>query len=134
MKVVFDTNVLIAAFMAEGVCSKLLIRARKKRFNLILCPFILKEFERILRRKFSATKVETQVALKLVLEASQIINESEKIVVGVCRDSDDDNILSCMIAGKADFLVTGDTDLLDLKEYKGKRIITPREFEMMFED
>jgi len=73
MKAVFDTNVLIAAFLTEGVCSKLLRRGRKRQLHLITCPFILQEFEHVLTNKFSATKKETQGALKLVSEAVQTV-------------------------------------------------------------
>ena len=72
MKAVFDTNVLLAAFLTEGVCAKLLTRARKRQFSLITCPFILHEFERILAKKFSATKQEKDNALVLITEAAVI--------------------------------------------------------------
>jgi len=58
--VVFDTNVLVSAFITEGVCSKLLGRARRGQFQLIPCPFILKELEAVLLKKLSATKGETR--------------------------------------------------------------------------
>jgi putative PIN family toxin of toxin-antitoxin system len=50
MRVVFDTNVLVAAFLTEGVCSVLLTRARRKEFELFLCPVILDEFRKVLSR------------------------------------------------------------------------------------
>jgi len=51
MKAVFDTNVLIAAFLTDGLCAKLLLRARRNEFSLILCPFILQEFQKFLQVK-----------------------------------------------------------------------------------
>jgi predicted nucleic acid-binding protein len=56
------------------------------------------------------------------------------MVSGICRDPDDDQILSCALSAKADYLVTGDMDLLDLKEFRGTRILTPGAFELLFED
>jgi len=50
MKVVFDTNVLLAAFLTEGLCSKLLLRAKRGEFDLYLCPFILHEFRDKLKK------------------------------------------------------------------------------------
>jgi predicted nucleic acid-binding protein len=50
------------------------------------------------------------------------------------RDADDDNILACSLAAEADYLVTGDSDLLELKSFKGMPIIAPRVFEMLFSD
>ena len=134
MKAVFDTNVLISAFLTEGVCSKLLVRARKKQFHLTTCPFILDEFQAILRSKLSATKGEIQEAVQLINEAAQSVVHPEHTAVGVCRDPDDDNILDCLIASGADYLVTGDADLLALKTFRNKAIVRPRDFEMLFSD
>ena len=133
MRALFDTNVLLAAFLTEGVCEKLLTRARKRHFDLITCPFILHEFERILVKKFSATKQEKETALALIAEAARDVVEPSETPVGACRDKDDDNILACAVEAAAEYLVTGDKDLLHMKTYKGIRIVMPREFELLFD-
>jgi putative PIN family toxin of toxin-antitoxin system len=133
MKAVFDTNVLVAAFVTEGVCAKLLGRARRKQLDLVISLFILKEFENVLLKKFSASKEQIRAATKLISELAQMVNPAPK-VSGVCRDPDDDQILSCALSAKADCLVTGDFDLLELKEFHGIRILTPSAFELFFED
>jgi putative PIN family toxin of toxin-antitoxin system len=133
MKAVFDTNVLVAAFVTEGVCAKLLGRARRKQLNLVISPFIVKEFENVLLKKFSASKEQIRTATKLISEAAQIVSQAS-MVSGICRDSDDDQILSCALSTEADYLVTGDFDLLELKEFHGIRILTPAAFELLFED
>jgi len=132
VKAVFDTNVLIAAFVSEGLCAKLLIRGRRKDFQLILCLYILDEFEDVLRRKFSVSTSEARVARNLVIEASENIIIPHTSVTGVCRDPEDDHILACAISSEANFLVTGDDDLLSLKSYEGIKILTPRAFELLF--
>jgi putative PIN family toxin of toxin-antitoxin system len=134
VKALFDTNVLLAAFLTDGVCAKLLTRARKQQFDLIICPFILREFDRILTKKFSATKQERDNALALIAESSREIAEPSVELPGACRDKDDDNILACALEAEVDHLVTGDKDLLELKKFRGINIITPREFELLFED
>lgn len=134
MKVVFDTDVLLAAFLTEGLCSKLLTRARKRQFHLITCPFILMEVERILKKKFAASSSEVHSALNLIAEATHNIVEPSQTVSGMCRDKDDDNVLFCAREAAADFLVTGDADLLVLKKFHKTRIISPREFELRFGD
>jgi uncharacterized protein len=132
MIVVFDTNVLIAAVITEGICSKLLHRARAGEFSLISCPFILKELRRILSKKFRLGQDELALAIELMSEVfSQVLDHSLKIK-DICRDAADDNIIACAVAAKADYLVTGDADLLELKIYQGIRIITPRDFEALF--
>ncbi len=133
MKAVFDTNVLVAAFVTEGVCAKLLGRARRKQLNLVISPFILKEFENVLLKKFSASKEQVTTAAQLILEAAQKVSHTSK-VSGICRDPNDDQILSCALSAKVDYLVTGDSDLLQLKEFHGIRILTPAAFELLFED
>ena len=133
MKAVFDTNVLVAAFVTEGVCAKLLGRARRKQLDLVLSPFILEEFENVLLKKFSASKEQVRMASHLISEVAQTVSHTS-VVSGICRDSDDDQILSCALSAEADYLVTGDRDLLELKEFHGIRIVTPGAFELLFED
>lgn len=134
MKAVFDTNVFVAAFITEGICSKLLIRGRKRDFDLIACPVILKEFEQVLIKKFSATRNEARDALRLVSETLSSIVSPSQGVEGVCRDREDDAILACALSAEADYLVTGDTDLLELGTFKRIKIIPPRDFELLFND
>ena len=134
MKAVFDTNVLLAAFITEGICSKILVRGRKRQFHLILCPVILREFERVLIKKFSITRNEVRSILQIVSEAMHSVVSPSQSVQGLCRDPDDDSILACALEAGADYLVTGDVDLLELKIFKGIRIVTPREFELLFND
>ncbi len=134
MRVVFDTNVLVAAFVVEGVCSKILQRARKKQFHLIVCPIIVQEFERVLLKKFFATREEVRNALQVVLEATHSTIHPSPLNQPVCRDPDDDAILACALEAKADYLVTGDTDLIELKAFKRLRIVSPRDFELLFDD
>jgi len=134
MKAVFDTNVLLAAFITEGICSKILVRGRKRQFHLILCPVILREFERVLIKKFSITRNEARSILQIVSEAMHSVVSPSQSVKRICRDPDDDSILACALEAGADYLVTGDVDLLELKIFKGIRIVTPREFELLFND
>jgi putative PIN family toxin of toxin-antitoxin system len=134
LRAVFDTNVLVAAFVTEGICSKILMRGRKRQFHLIACPVILREFQHVLIKKFSVTRDEAQSALKIIIEVMHSIVRPSQSVQGICRDPDDDAILACALGAGAGYLVTGDMDLLELKIYKGIRIVTPRDFELLFDD
>ena len=134
MKAVFDTNVLIAAFLTEGICAKLIVRAHRRDFDLILCDGILQEFKRVLKKKFVTTPLETSEALTILSGATQEILGQTHLVTPICRDSDDDLILACAKEAAADYIVTGDEDLLVLKNYGWIRIVTPREFEKLFPD
>ena len=130
MRVVFDTNVLLAAFLTDGVCAKLLRRANQRLFDLCLCPVILAEFKHVLVAKFKATRAEAADAIALLREAAHSVITPQKLVQA-SRDPDDDAILACAHAAGADFLVTGDGDLLELKKFEGITIIRPADFERM---
>ncbi len=134
MKAVFDTNVLLAAFLTEGICTKLLTRARKKQFQLFISPDILREFDRVLSKKFLSSAQQIRESQQIILEAAHLVEPPSFLVKGVCRDPDDDRILSCAVAAKVDYLVSGDSDLLELQEFQGIKMFSPRAFEMLFED
>ena len=134
MRVIFDTNVLVAAVAADGLCAKLLRRANKHEFVLLVCPVILEEFQDALKKKLDATEEEVGKALALLREVSVMTGESPPTVkpVRIVRDPDDDLILFCAVAAEADLLVTGDKDLLEIGEHGKMKIINPRGFELLF--
>jgi putative PIN family toxin of toxin-antitoxin system len=134
VKAVFDTNVLIAAFLTEGICSGLLIRARKQAFNLVLCDDIIREFEGILIKKFKLTSTDISEISAIVSEAASEILHNLDPIPNICRDPNDDMIIACAIDAAAYYIVTGDEDLLILKRYKDIVIINPRNFEALFAD
>lgn len=134
MKAVLDTSVLVAAFLTEGLCSKILRRARRGEFHLVLSPFILGELKDVLLRVVSAAREEADAALALVSQAAREIVSPKGRVRGACRDPEDDAILDCAAAAEAEVIVTGDRDLLDMRRFEGIRILSPREFEMLFGD
>lgn len=134
MKAVFDTNVLFAAVISQGICAKLLLRARRGDFQLVICPGIRKELVEVLRAKTKAPPAEVRQALALVDESIAETRRPPGKVRGICRDPDDDHVLDCLAAAGAAYLVTGDADLQVLKEFQGAKILSPREFEMIFAD
>jgi len=132
MTAVFDTNVFIAAIITEGICSRILHRARAREFSLVSCPFIMAEIRRVLSKKFHLSHHETASAIEPISEAIHHIVEHNLKIANICRDADDDNIIACAVAAKADYLVTGDDDLLEIKSYKDIKILNPRDFEALF--
>jgi len=132
VKVVFDTNVLIAALLTEGLCSGLLIRARKHNFDLVLCDDIIREFKGILTKKFKVSSSDISEITSIIIEASSKILHKTISVPRICRDPNDDMIIACAVDAHADYIVTGDEDLLILKRYKNILIINPQHFETLF--
>ena len=132
MKAVFDTNILIAAFLTEGLCPGLLIRARKRNFDLILSDDIIREFKNTLTKKFKISSADVSEITSIVTEAATEIIDETTSIARTCRDQDDDMIIACAVSAGADYIVTGDEDLLVLKRYKNIVIVNPRNFEALF--
>ena len=125
MRVVFDTNVLYAAFAAKGFCEELLDEAAGA-CELIWSDTLREEFESILSRRHEIGTA-TRVALAAYVDLCEFV-EPKPLSERICRDADDDVVLTTALAGKADVIVTGDNDLLVLKEFRGTRILSPRKF------
>ena len=134
MKVILDTNVLLSAFLTDGLCSRILKRARLKHFSFIFCTPVMNETKRLLKDKFLLNDLEIEFFLSILSEAAVEMYTPVGVLSGVCRDPDDDVILLCAAEIQADFLVTGDKDLLELKVYQNFQILSPSNFELLFDD
>jgi putative PIN family toxin of toxin-antitoxin system len=126
MRVVLDTNVLVAAFIARGVCTDVFERVVSDH-QLILSPFILEEFERVMRDKIGLDRDRVARALALVRRKGEVL-EPGRLEVPVCRDADDDHVLALAVEGGAEVLVSGDDDLLVIGSFEAVTIISPRQF------
>lgn len=127
-RVVLDTNVLVSAFGWEGIPHKIFESAVEGELELIVSYDQLSELRRVLEYpKFGFTENQRQRFIMIVLEVATIAEPMEKIDI-VKDDPDDNIILECAVAGNAHYIVTGDRHLLGLKEFRGIRILNPREF------
>ena len=126
MRVLLDTNVLIAAFIARGNSSEVFDRCLASH-DIITSQWMLDELEEKLSGKFHFSKSEVKGVVGLVRGNAELV-EPEGLGERVCRDADDDNVLAAALAGKARCIVTGDNDLLSLKNYRGIRILSPTGF------
>ncbi|MBI3318128.1 MAG: putative toxin-antitoxin system toxin component, PIN family [Candidatus Omnitrophica bacterium] len=126
MRVVFDSNVWIAAFVASGT-SRDLVEETLEVAEVFVSSAILEEIDRILSEKFDETvggRLEVRHWLKQVC---QLAEPSPREDIS-CRDKKDLPILWLALFVHADFIVTGDQDLLELKEVQGIKIAPPRLF------
>jgi putative PIN family toxin of toxin-antitoxin system len=127
VKIVFDTNVLLAAMFTRGVCEALLdICLGSELHQVFISEPILKEFVEKAVEKFDAPDEKLQRAIKIFREQMTLV-EAVKVAKSACRDPDDLVVLGTLLAAQADVLVTGDKDLLTLVEFEGRPIITPRQ-------
>jgi len=126
MRVVLDTNVVIAAFISRGLCSELLEHCGQQHC-VVVSDFILHKLHERLVVKFKYTDQEAADAVGLIASvAEDVIPES--LETPVCRDPDDVAILGTAVAGRVACIVTGDADLLVLREFRGIFILRPAEF------
>ncbi len=87
---------------------------------------MLDELERKLTYKFRWPAEQIASALHQTSAMAELIESG--IVMNVCRDPDDNRILECALAGAANFIITGDDDLLTLDSWESVQIITVRQF------
>ena len=126
MRIVLDTNVLIAAFIAHGVCNELLEHCALNH-DIILSSFILDEVKEKLLKKFRFTSREANRVVRLLSSRGTTVTPQE-LAEPVSRDPDDDNVIATAVAGSCDCIVTGDKDLLVLKNALGIPVISPAYF------
>jgi putative PIN family toxin of toxin-antitoxin system len=131
MRVVFDTNIFISAFLVPGSQGeRAFLFARRRRFNLYTSVAILTETAQKLREKFSQPDPDIKTTLKLISRAAEVLKPS--IQVHVLTDTPDNRILECALAAQADLVVTGDRHLLALKRFQGIPIVRLADFLRMF--
>jgi putative PIN family toxin of toxin-antitoxin system len=126
MKVVLDTNVIIAAFAARGLCTEV-FEVCLEAHRIVISEHILSEIRENLVHKIHLPRGVVQDIIEYLRDVTEVV-EPEVIDKPACRDGKDDKIIGTALGGDATFVITGDKDLLVLKKYKGIRIITPREF------
>ncbi len=126
MRVVLDTNVLLAAFAAHGLCEAL-VAVCFQSHEVILSEHILAELDKHLKGKLKMPADQRRDIENLLREQARVV-EPATIPVKVCADPDDLPVLGTAVTGLADALVTGDAELLGLKEVQGVPILSPRAF------
>ena len=132
-KVVFDTNVFISAIIkGKSNPGRLLDMVRGGEIELVLSPEILSEIQAVLHypkiKKIHQLQSEAINAfLKHIASIAQVVQPAKHL--GVIKDDPSDNIyLECAVEAHADFIVSGDHHLTDLKAYEGIRIMDPATF------
>lgn len=123
MRIVLDSNVLVAAFATRGLCHELL-EIVSKDHEIFISLEILGEVEGRLRDKLRVP-VRAVAAAKEALETC-VVESPVPVPRDVCRDPKDLHVLGLAAAAKADILVTGDEDLLVVRHYHLTEIVSPR--------
>jgi putative PIN family toxin of toxin-antitoxin system len=126
MRIVLDANVIVAAFAAPGLCESVM-EVCLSEHEIVLSDELLDEILKNLLQKIKLPSGVVDGIRELLREHATLLNPIP-IAPGVWRDPDDIKVLSLAAASKADYIVTGDKDLLVLKKFEGIPILSPRSF------
>lgn len=127
-RIVLDTNVYVSATLSRGKPYRVLRAAEEGNAELCVSPFIIDEVEDVLGRgkiPFDDERVETFIGK--ILSFSEVVSP-DSVPDAVPEDPSDDRILACAVEADADYLVSGDSHLLELGKYEGIDIMEPAEF------
>ncbi len=134
MRAVLDTNVVVSGVIKkEGPSGQILrLFLQERKFTAVTSLEILAEIRAVLRRekirKYHAWTDEQIDVFVAFLYAQSVVTEGNLTVNVITTDSQDNKFLACAQEGSADYLVTGDDDLLQVKSYEGALIIPPATF------
>jgi uncharacterized protein len=128
MRIVADTNTVLSGLLWQGPPRRLLDLARQRTVTLCSSPTLLAELAEVIGRdKFvQRVRAATLSAAELVQDYERLaeVVEPQPLPAPASRDSDDDHVLACALAAQADLIVSGDHDLLILREYQGIPILS----------
>ncbi len=133
MRVVLDANILISAIISrKGSPAQILVLWEQEMFDLIISPPVLAELERVIhypriRKRYNLPEEQVDQFIQLISTQAISVDPSIEITV-IERDLTDNRYLECAVAGGASYIITGDSHLLELKEYKGIIILPPAGF------
>ncbi|MFA6470529.1 MAG: putative toxin-antitoxin system toxin component, PIN family [Candidatus Latescibacterota bacterium] len=131
VRVVIDTNVILSAlYFSRGNPWRIVMAAIEGTIQNITSEFILEEVRTVLKNKFLWQSSEIDRAIKTIESFSEKVFPQKTISVISCAP--DNRILECALEGRAEFIISGDHHLVDLKEFQGISIVNPAIFLSIF--
>ena len=125
-RVVADTNIIISSVFLRGNPYEVVRRGILGEYQLVTSAEILDEAVDRLRNKFQFPEEGIQQLIDILLTYCHVIEPTSKF--DAVRDKKDNKIIECAFDGHADYIVTGDLDLLELKEFRGIKIRNAKKF------
>ena len=129
LKVVFDTNVIISAALFEKSLPALLLSlGLEDKIRFIASPALLDEYEAVLKRpRFKLNQKQIAELMGKINRKASIVTPTKRLKI-VKADEPDNRILESAVEAKADFIITGNKRHFPFEEFKGSKLVTPREF------
>ena len=129
LKVVFDTNVIVSAALYEKSLPALLLSlGLEDKVRFFVSPALLNEYEAVLKRpRFKLGHREITELMGKINRKALIVTPTKRLKI-VKTDEADNRVLECAVKAKADFIITGIKRHFPFEEFKGSKIVTPREF------
>ena len=129
LKVVFDTNVIISAALYEKSLPALLLSlGLEDKVRFFVSPALLNEYEAVLKRtRFKLGHKEITELMRKINRKALIVTPTKRLKI-VKADEPDNRILECAIEANVDFIITGNKKHFPFEEFRGSKIVTPREF------
>ena len=129
LRIVLDTNVVLSVLLFGGRLEFIRKALKDGQLRLLFSEDTLEELVRVLHYpKFGLEDEEIDFLIYVeVLPYAEVVENVVEIDKEICRDKDDIKFLECAVSGKADYVVSGDDDLVSIGEFEGIKIITPAE-------
>ncbi len=130
LRAVLDTNLLVSYLLTQGeTLSRIVAHWEQGRFVYLISPALLAELKEVVNRPRlrRVMRADPQALIDVIEQDAEPV-PGELVLSGICRDPKDDIFIACALEGKADYLVSGDADLLDMGSYQSVQMIAPQAF------
>jgi putative PIN family toxin of toxin-antitoxin system len=127
VKLVFDTNIFISAIVIpHSKAEKAVLKVIECYDSLIISRDIINEVLSVLSAKFHRDREAISHVAIYLSDLAQIVNPTKRI--HIFKDDPDNRVIECALYGKADAIVTGDKEMLKMKEFEGIKIMSLKEY------
>ena len=126
LRVLLDTNIIVSALVFGGKSFQILSLALERKIHVVTSAVLLAELVDVVNKKFPLSREDLRLFEKQAEKTFEFVDPKESI--RILEDDPDNRVLEAAVEGKCSYVVTGDKELLDLKEFKKIKIVTATEF------
>lgn len=126
VRIVLDTNVLVSAILFGGKPEQILRSVIEKKILAVTSPILLSELKEVFSKKFPLREPDFKLTVNNLEKIFRTVQPKKEIKIS--RDDDDNRVLEVALEGGCNYIITGDSDLLDLATFKNIKIVTPDTF------